>query len=68
MASDKIDQKRKRTSADSHGNPSKKAAVEVQDTALFATSVVEDNSELAPVIGKTLKINKNLAKKKKKKS
>ena len=57
MASDKIDKKRKRAS-DRHGRPSKKAAVELQDLPPFASKLVEENSELAPVIGKEKKKKK----------
>lgn len=50
MSSSKIDKKRKRAS-DRHDRPSKKPALELQDLPPLATSVVQDNSELAPVIG-----------------
>lgn len=48
MPSDKIDKKRKRAS-DRHERPTKKTALQTLPT--LAASVVEDKSELAPVIG-----------------
>lgn len=50
MPSDKIDKKRKRHS-DRHERPSKKPALELQDLPPLSASLVEDHSELAPVIG-----------------
>ncbi|PWY70218.1 hypothetical protein BO70DRAFT_389901 [Aspergillus heteromorphus CBS 117.55] len=49
MPSDKVDKKRKRAS-DRHERPSKKPALELQDLPPLASTVVEDDSELAPVI------------------
>ena len=49
MPSDKVDKKRKRAS-DRHERPSKKPALELQDLPPLSSSVVEDDSELAPVI------------------
>ncbi|EYE93436.1 DNA-directed RNA polymerase I subunit RPA49 [Aspergillus ruber CBS 135680] len=49
MPSDKIDKKRKRHS-ERHERPSKKPALELQDLPPLSASLVEDNSELAPVI------------------
>lgn len=49
MPSDKVEKKRKRAS-DRHERPSKKPALELQDLPPLASSVVEDDSELAPVI------------------
>lgn len=51
MPSDKTEKKRKRAS-DRHDRPSKKPALEALPP--LAASLVEDNSELAPVIGKLL--------------
>ena len=51
MPSDKTDKKRKRDS-DRHERPSKKPALELLSLPPLAASVVDDNSELAPVIGK----------------
>jgi hypothetical protein len=48
MPSDKIDKKRKRAS-DRHERPTKQPALQTLPT--LAASVVEDKSELAPVIG-----------------
>jgi DNA-directed RNA polymerase I subunit RPA49 len=48
MPSEKIDKKRKRSS-DRHERPTKKTALQALPT--LAASVVEDKSELAPVIG-----------------
>lgn len=50
MPSDKIDKKRKRAS-DRHDRPSKKPALDFQSLPPLNASVVEDHSELAPVIG-----------------
>lgn len=50
MPSDKVEKKRKRAS-DRHERPSKKPALGLQDLPPLATSVVDDDSELAPVIG-----------------
>lgn len=50
MPSDKLEKKRKRAS-DPHERPSKKAALELQALPPLAASLVEDTSELAPVIG-----------------
>ena len=50
MPSDKIDKKRKRAS-DRHDRPSKKPALDLQNLPPLNASVVEDHSELAPVIG-----------------
>lgn len=50
MPSDKIDKKRKRHS-DRHERPSKKPALELQNLPPLSASLIEDNSELAPVIG-----------------
>jgi DNA-directed RNA polymerase I subunit RPA49 len=50
MPSDKVEKKRKRAS-DRHERPSKKPALGLQDLPPLTTSVVNDNSELAPVIG-----------------
>ncbi|KAJ6021909.1 hypothetical protein N7540_007413 [Penicillium herquei] len=52
MPSDKSEKKRKRAS-DRHERPSKKAALELQALPPLAASVVEDQSELAPVIATT---------------
>ncbi|KAJ5948752.1 hypothetical protein N7454_002059 [Penicillium verhagenii] len=52
MPSDKIEKKRKRAS-DRHERPSKKTALELQALPPLAASVVEDQSELAPVIATT---------------
>ncbi|BDD62026.1 DNA-directed RNA polymerase I subunit rpa49 [Monascus purpureus] len=56
MSSSKIDKKRKRAS-DRHDRPSKKPALELQDLPPLSTSVVQDNSELAPVIVTTPGLN-----------
>jgi DNA-directed RNA polymerase I subunit RPA49 len=48
MPSEKIDKKRKRAS-DLHERPTKRAAL--QSLPTLTASVVEDKSELAPVIG-----------------
>lgn len=53
MASDKHDKKRKRDS-DRHDRPSKKPALNLQHLPPLAASVVNDDSELAPVIGRYL--------------
>lgn len=53
MPSDKIDKKRKR-SADRHERPSKKPALQLQALPPLAASLVEDKSELAPVIGELI--------------
>lgn len=50
MASDKHDKKRKRES-DRHERPSKKPALDLQRLPLLTAKVVDDHSELAPVIG-----------------
>lgn len=50
MAHDKAEKKRKRDS-DRHEWPSKKPALEPQNLPPLAASVVEDDSELAPVLG-----------------
>lgn len=55
MPSDKIDKKRKRAS-DRHERPSKKPALELQDLPPLASSVVDDHSELAPVISTLFQI------------
>ncbi|KAJ5992823.1 hypothetical protein N7451_008547 [Penicillium sp. IBT 35674x] len=52
MPSDKIEKKRKRVS-ERHERPSKKAVLELQALPPLAASVVEDQSELAPVIATT---------------
>ncbi|GMF75857.1 unnamed protein product [Aspergillus oryzae] len=49
MPSDKVEKKRKRAS-NGHERPSKKPALEFQDLPPLAASVVNDDSELAPVI------------------
>ncbi|KAL4890469.1 A49-like RNA polymerase I associated factor-domain-containing protein [Aspergillus ambiguus] len=49
MPSDKVEKKRKRAS-DRHERPSKKPALGLQDLPPLTTSVVKDDSELAPVI------------------
>lgn len=51
MPSDKTEKKRKRAS-DRHERPSKKSAIELLALPPLAASVVEDQSELAPVIGR----------------
>ncbi|KAI2934931.1 hypothetical protein CBS147320_665 [Aspergillus niger] len=56
MPSDKVEKKRKRAS-DRHERPSKKPALELQDLPPLASSVVEDDSELAPVIITTPGLN-----------
>lgn len=50
MASDKHDKKRKRDS-DRHERPSKKPALDLQRLPPLTAKVVDDHSELAPVIG-----------------
>lgn len=50
MPSDKTEKKRKRVS-ERHERPSKKAVLEMQALPPLAASIVEDQSELAPVIG-----------------
>lgn len=50
MTSDKHDKKRKRDS-DRHERPSKKTALDLQRLPPLTASVVDDHSELAPVIG-----------------
>lgn len=50
MPSDKHEKKRKRAS-DSHDRPTKKSALELQALPPLKASLVEDKSELAPVIG-----------------
>lgn len=52
MAVDVAEKKRKRAS-DRHERPSKKPALEPQDLPPLKASVVEDESELAPVIGRS---------------
>ncbi|KAL1969006.1 hypothetical protein VTN77DRAFT_840 [Rasamsonia byssochlamydoides] len=52
MVSDKAEKKRKRNS-DRHERPSKKPALEPQNLPPLAASVVEDDSELAPVLVST---------------
>ncbi|KAJ5574033.1 uncharacterized protein N7459_008460 [Penicillium hispanicum] len=52
MPSDKTEKKRKRAS-DRHERPSKKPALELQALPPLAASLVEDKSELAPVIATT---------------
>jgi DNA-directed RNA polymerase I subunit RPA49 len=49
MPSDKVEKKRKRAS-NGHERPSKKPSLELQDLPPLAASVVNDDSELAPVI------------------
>ncbi|PYH89533.1 hypothetical protein BO71DRAFT_389488 [Aspergillus ellipticus CBS 707.79] len=56
MPSDKVDKKRKRAS-DRHERPSKKPALELQDLPPLASSLVDDDSELAPVIVTTPGLN-----------
>lgn len=51
MASDKHDKKRKRDS-DRHERPSKKPALNLQQLPPLTANIIEDHSELAPVIGK----------------
>lgn len=82
MPSDKIEKKRKRTAEDRHERPSKKPAPAnapaptpgLQDLPPLATKVIEDDSELAPVIGtflsnhEALKSNAHIKSIKKKKS
>ena len=55
MPSDKIEKKRKRVS-ERHERPSKKAVLELQALPPLAASIVEDQSELAPVIGMDTRI------------
>lgn len=50
MPSDKLEKKRKRAS-DPHERPSKKPALELRALPPLAASLIEDKSELAPVIG-----------------
>lgn len=50
MASDKHDKKRKRDS-DRHERPSKKPALNLQHLPPLTANIIEDHSELAPVIG-----------------
>jgi hypothetical protein len=50
MPSDKTEKKRKRAS-DRHERPTKKAALGLQALPPLKASLVEDKSELAPVIG-----------------
>jgi DNA-directed RNA polymerase I subunit RPA49 len=50
MTSERAEKKRKRDS-DRHERPSKKPALEPQNMPPLAASVVEDDSELAPVLG-----------------
>ncbi|EAW12536.1 DNA-directed RNA polymerase I subunit RPA49 [Aspergillus clavatus NRRL 1] len=49
MPSEKVEKKRKRAS-DRHERPSKKPALELQDLPPLAASLVDEHSELAPVI------------------
>jgi DNA-directed RNA polymerase I subunit RPA49 len=49
MPSDKVEKKRKRDS-DRHERPSKKPALHLQDLPPLSASVVDEHSELAPVI------------------
>lgn len=49
MPSDKVEKKRKRAS-DRHERPSKKPALGLHDLPPLAASVVNDDSELAPVL------------------
>ncbi|KNG90971.1 hypothetical protein ANOM_000635 [Aspergillus nomiae NRRL 13137] len=56
MPSDKVEKKRKRAS-NGHERPSKKPALEFQDLPPLAASVVNDDSELAPVIITTPGVN-----------
>lgn len=51
MPSDKTHKKRKHAS-DRDERPSKKPALELQALPPLAASLIEDKSELAPVIGK----------------
>lgn len=51
MPPDKTHKKRKRIS-DRHERPTKKPALELQTLPPLAASLIEDQSELAPVIGK----------------
>lgn len=50
MPSDKTEKKRKRAS-DRHERPTKKAALGLQDLPPLKASLIEEKSELAPVIG-----------------
>lgn len=50
MPSEKLEKKRKRAS-DPHERPSKKPALELRALPPLAASLIEDKSELAPVIG-----------------
>ncbi|OQD73350.1 hypothetical protein PENDEC_c015G04708 [Penicillium decumbens] len=52
MPSDKVDKKRKRSS-DRHERPTKKPALQLQALPPLAASLVEEKSELAPVIATT---------------
>ncbi|KAE8146015.1 A49-like RNA polymerase I associated factor-domain-containing protein [Aspergillus avenaceus] len=56
MPSDKVEKKRKRAS-NGHERPSKKPALELRDLPPLAASVVDDDSELAPVIVTTPGVN-----------
>ncbi|KAB8078065.1 A49-like RNA polymerase I associated factor-domain-containing protein [Aspergillus leporis] len=56
MPSDKVEKKRKRAS-NGHERPSKKPSLELQDLPPLAASVVNDDSELAPVIITTPGVN-----------
>ncbi|KAB8232109.1 A49-like RNA polymerase I associated factor-domain-containing protein [Aspergillus alliaceus] len=56
MPSDKVEKKRKRAS-NGHERPSKKPALELQDLPPLAVSVLDDDSELAPVIVTTPGVN-----------
>lgn len=49
MPADKVEKKRKRAS-DRHERPSKKPALGLHDMPPLAASVVNDDSELAPVL------------------
>lgn len=51
MPSENIEKKRKRAS-NPHDRPSKKPALDLQTLPPLGASVVDDQSELAPVIGK----------------
>lgn len=59
MPSDKTEKKRKRVS-ERHERPSKKAVLELQALPPLAASIVEDQSELAPVIGMDTRITCNI--------
>ncbi|RHZ52315.1 DNA-directed RNA polymerase I subunit RPA49 [Aspergillus thermomutatus] len=56
MPSNKVEKKRKRDS-DRHERPSKKPALELQDLPPLSASVVDEHSELAPVIITTPGVN-----------